>query len=206
MKFDNKYVIGLTGGIGCGKTMILDYLKTEYDSYVIEADKIGHKILDYNTEGYDKVIEAFGDNIVNYQCKTPYIDRKILGNIVFNDKNKLELLNNITHPLIHKEIERLIVECDNRLIIIEAALLLDTSLRNLCDVFWYVYADEKIRLERLQQYRNIDNVKALQIMDNQPTDKEFRDSCEIIIDNSYDKENTYEQIKINLPGGRLWQK
>ena len=206
MKFDNKYVIGLTGGIGCGKTMVLEHLKTEYNSFVIEADKIGHKILDYGTQGYDNVIEAFGKDIVNYQGKTPYIDRKILGSIVFSDKAKLELLNSITHPLIHKEIEGLIDECDKHLIIIEAALLLDTSLRTLCDVLWYVYADENIRLERLQQYRNIDNAKALQIMSNQPSDEEFRDVCQVIIDNSYDKENTYEQIKINLAGGHLWQK
>ena len=206
MKFDNKYVIGLTGGIGCGKTMILDYLKTEYNSFVIEADKIGHTILEYNTEGYNQVVKAFGDTIVNYDGENPYIDRKILGSIVFSDKEKLKLLNNITHPLIHKEIENLITKCNNQLIIIEAALLLDTSLRTLCDVLWYVYADKNIRLERLQQYRNIDNAKALQIMDNQPADKEFRDECQVIIDNSFDKENTYEQIKINLPGGRLWQK
>ena len=206
MKFDNKYVIGLTGGIGCGKTMILDYLKTEYDSYVIEADKIGHQILDYNTEGYDKVIKAFGDNIVNYENAIPYIDRKILGNIVFNDKNKLELLNSITHPLIHKTIEMHISNCPKQLIIIEAALMLDTSLRTLCDTLWYVYADEGIRLNRLQEYRNIDKEKALQIMTNQPTDEDFRNSCQVIIDNSFDKENTYEQIKNNLPGGRLWQK
>ena len=206
MKFDNKYVIGLTGGIGCGKTMILDYLKTEYNSFVIEADKIGHNILEYNTEGYNKVVKAFGDTIVNYDCKKPYIDRKILGSIVFSDKEKLKLLNNITHPLIHKEIKNLITKCNNQLIIIEAALLLDTSLRTLCDVLWYVYADKNIRLERLQEYRNIDNAKALQIMNNQPADKDFRDECQVIINNSFDKENTYEQIKINLPGGRLWQK
>lgn len=206
MKFDNKYVIGLTGGIGCGKTMILDHLKTEYNSYVIEADKIGHQILNYNTEGYDKVIEAFGDEIINYEGHTPYIDRKILGNIVFNNKDKLDLLNKITHPLIHKEIERLIYESNNQLIILEAALLLDTSLKELCDVLWYVYANESIRLERLQEYRNIDNEKAKQIINNQPADEEYRAECQVIIDNSYEKENTYEQIKINLPGGHLWQR
>ena len=206
MKLDNKYVIGLTGGIGCGKTMILDYLKTEYNSFVIEADKIGHEILNYNTEGYDKVIEAFGECIINKQNDTPYIDRKILGDIVFNDKDKLKLLNSITHPLIHRKIEKLISENNSSIIVIEAALLLDTSLRELCDVLWYVYADKNIRLERLLKYRNIDNKKALMIINNQPTDEQFRTACQVVINNSFEKENTYEQIKINLPGGHLWQK
>ena len=206
MKFDNKFVIGLTGGIGCGKTMILDHLKTEYNSFVIEADKIGHQILEYNTVGYDKVIEAFGENIINKDGDIPYIDRRILGNIVFNDKDKLKLLNNITHPLIHKEIEKLIEESQNSIIVIEAALLLDTSLKELCHVLWYVYANVDIRLERLLKYRNIDKEKALTIINNQPSEDQFRNACQVVIDNSYDKENTYEQIKINLPGGQLWQR
>ena len=70
---------------------------------------------------------------------------------------------------------------------------------------WYVYADESIRLERLQKYRDIDEQKALQVMKNQQTDNEFRSACNVIINNSFDKENTFEQIKINLPGGSLWQ-
>lgn len=205
MKLDNKYIIGLTGGIGCGKTMILEHLKNEYDGFVIEADKVGHSIMDYNTEGYDKVVEAFGEHIVNNEGVKPYIDRKILGQIVFNDKEKLALLNNITHPLIHKKIVGLIEDAASKLVIIEAAILLDSSLKDLCDVLWYVYAKDEVRLERLQKYRNIDNSKALQVIKNQPSEEEYRSACHIIIDNSYDKENTFEQIKINLPGGRLWE-
>lgn len=205
MKLDNKYVIGLTGGIGCGKTMVLEHLKTEYNAFVIEADKIGHHVMDFNTKGYDMVVKAFGNKIVNNEGSTPYIDRKILGQIVFNDKEKLKLLNSITHPLIHQEIEKLILDCNKQLIIIEAAILLETSLKALCNTLWYVYADENIRLERLQKYRNIDKEKALQIMKNQWNDKDFRSACQVIIDNSFDKENTYDQIKINLPGGSLWE-
>ena len=205
MRLDNKYVIGLTGGIGCGKSMILDHLKTEYDSFVIEADKIGHEILEYSKKGYIEVVKAFGEHIVNSEGVIPNIDRKILGNIVFNDENKLKLLNKITHPLIHEEIQSLIDCCDKNLIVLEAAILLGSSLVRLCDELWYVYADEKIRLERLQKYRNIDNEKALQIINNQPTDIDYRKACKVVIDNSYDKENTYEQIKKHLAGGNLWQ-
>lgn len=205
MKLDNKYVIGLTGGIGCGKTMVLEHLKTEYNAFVIEADKIGHQVMEFNAKGYDMVVKAFGNEIVNNEGSTPYINRKILGQIVFNDKEKLKLLNSITHPLIHQEIEKLILDCNKQLIIIEAAILLETSLKNLCNTLWYVYADENIRLERLQKYRNIDKEKALQIMKNQWSDKDFRSACQVIIDNSFDKENTYDQIKINLPGGSLWE-
>ena len=205
MELDNKYVIGLTGGIGCGKTMVLEHLKTEYNAFVIEADKIGHQVMEFNAKGYDMVVKAFGNEIVNNEGSTPYINRKILGQIVFNDKEKLKLLNSITHPLIHQEIEKLILDCNKQLIIIEAAILLETSLKNLCNTLWYVYADENIRLERLQKYRNIDKEKALQIMKNQWSDKDFRSDCQVIIDNSFDKENTYDQIKINLPGGSLWE-
>lgn len=206
MHFDKKYVIGLTGGIGSGKSMVLEYLKTECNCFVIEADKIGHRVMDYKTEGYDKVVEAFGDGIIKYNEAEPSIDRSILGKIVFSDESKLKLLNSITHPLIHKEIEKQIFNTSNQIVVIEAAILLDSSIKEMCDILWYIYVDMDIRLERLSQYRNISKEKALQVMKNQPTDDEFKRKCQVIIDNSYEKENTYEQIKKYLPGGHLWEK
>ena len=206
MHFDNKYIIGITGGIGSGKTMVLEYLKNQCNCFVIEADKIGHRVMDYKTEGYNKIVEAFGEGIINYNEATPSIDRGVLGKIVFSDESKLKLLNSITHPLIYKEIEQQVLNTSNQIIVIEAAILLDSSIKEMCNILWYIYANMDIRLERLSQYRNISKEKALQVMKNQPTDDEFRNKCQVIIDNSYDKEETFEQIKKNLPGGHLWEK
>lgn len=205
---NKKYVIGLTGGIGTGKSMVLEHIKNEYNGFVIEADKIGHEIFDYNTKTYKSVVEAFGTKILSYpDCKSdcnPYIDRKKLGQIVFEDKEKLQLLNSITHSNIHEKIVNLIDECDHNLIVIEAAILPDTSLVTLCDTLWYIYADKDIRISRLFKYRGIPEEKALKIMANQPDEERFKNVCQVVINNSYDKETTFKQIKEHLPGGSLW--
>ena len=201
-----KYIIGLTGGIGTGKSMVLEHIKNEYNGFVIEADKIGHEIFEYNSETYNRVVEAFGPDILSISDDMPYIDRKKLGQIVFDHKEKLQLLNSITHPAIHNRIEELIDKCDQELIEIEAAILPDTSLKYLCDTLWYVYADKDIRISRLLKYRDIPREKALKVMANQPDDERFKNVCQVVIDNSYDKETTFKQIKEHLPGGSLWAK
>lgn len=205
MKAKEKYVIGLTGGIGSGKSMVLDFIKNEYKGFVIEADKIGHEIFDYNTKTYKSVVAAFGEDIV-INKNIPCIDRKKLGQIVFNDKDKLKLLNSITHPHIHERIAELIKESYSNLIVIEAAILPDTSLVSLCDTLWYVYANKDVRITRLEKYRGIEREKALQVMKNQPDENKFRNVCKVVIDNSYDKETTFKQIKEHLPGGTLWER
>lgn len=201
---DGKYVIGLTGGIGTGKSMVLEHIKNEYNGFVIEADKIGHEIFEYNSKTCKNVLEAFGTEILSISDNKPYIDRKKLGQIVFNNKEKLELLNSITHPDIYDRINELINECDKDLIVIEAAILPDTPLVTLCDTLWYIYADKDTRITRLFKYRDITREKALKIMANQPDEERFKKVCQVVIDNSYDKETTFKQIKEHLPGGSLW--
>ena len=110
MKFKDKKVIGITGGIGTGKTTVLNIFKTEFNADIIEADKIGHLILEPGTIGYQNVIDTFGEGILDMKSKEPVkpIDRKKLGQVVFNSEKELEKLNSITHPLIHAKIEDII--------------------------------------------------------------------------------------------------
>ncbi len=190
MSDKNKRVIGITGGIGSGKTKVLELIKNNYDALVIEADKVGHEIQMPGEEAYYNIIEAFGSDIL----KDGQIDRKKLGSIVFADKDKLQLLNNITHPAIHKRICDIIKNSDNSLIFLEAAILTESSLASLTDAIWYIYADTSVRLERLETFRLLHKEKAVKIMCNQPDDYYFRKRCKIIIDNSYTEENTLKQI------------
>lgn len=205
MKFQNKYVIGLTGGIGSGKSMVLNLLKEHFNAEIIDADKIGHSILNYGTKGYMLVIKAFGKDIItNNDEKVPCIDRKKLGSIVFSSTKSLQILNDITHPIIFEEIENIIKSSTSSLIIVEAALLIESNLINLCDNIWYVYADKEVRIKRLQESRDMNREKALQIMSNQPDENEYKNKSDVIIDNSGYKEDTLLQIRQNIPGGNIW--
>ena len=215
MEKNKKLIIGITGGIGTGKSMVLDILKNEYGALVIEADKIGHMVMKPEHKGYDFILNAFGESILkddSYDGLTnealnekKLIDRGKLGDIVFNNKEKLHLLNSITHPLIYEEIKKIIDNSSEWLIALEAAILTETSLVELCDEIWYIYADRNVRIQRLACGRGIDKKKAESIMRNQPSDEEFKEKCHVVIDNSKDRLNTLLQIKENLPGGKEWE-
>ncbi len=191
MNYKGKIVIGLVGGIGVGKTRVLQLLSNHYNAMIIEADKIGHLLQQPGQDTYDRILEFFGEEILE---SSQHINRKKLGAIVFSDKHKLEILNSIMHPAIHEYIEKLIIESDKCLIFLEAAILTETSLVNLTDALWYIYSDMDTRLKRLQTYREISKEKAMRIMANQPNDEYFRKKCEVVIDNSFTEENTLNQI------------
>lgn len=200
MKFKDKKVIGITGGIGTGKTTVLNIFKTEFNADIIEADKIGHLILEPGTIGYQNVIDIFGEGILDMESKEPVkpIDRKKLGQIVFNSEKELEKLNSVTHPLIHAKIEDIINQSNNKLIIIEAAILITTSLKELCDEIWFIHADINTRIQRLSEGRGISKEKAMLVMNNQPDESDYNKECNVIIDNSYTVDNTLLQIKEHI--------
>lgn len=185
-------VIGITGGVGCGKSTVLEILKEKYHASVIEADKVGHIVMEYGNVAYDKIISLFGDSITDKSSTIPAINRKALSEIVFNDEAKLKKLNEIIHPAV-KEYIKTFVEQEKlkgtKYIVVEAALLIEAGYRDVCDCYCYVYTDEKIRKMRLMNSRGYTNEKTAAIMKNQLPESIFRKECEYIIDNNadYDK-------------------
>jgi len=156
-------ILGITGGSGSGKSKICKYLYHKYDTPIINADKIGHMIIENNTCCIDEIINYFGNSIL-YDNVTNIINRKSLGNIVFNDSEKLKKLNEITHKYIAKEILHHINNCKSRRIkicIIDCALLLDINLKDLCTNIWIIDADINIRLERIIKRDSISKEYAL---------------------------------------------
>ena len=120
-------LIGLTGGIASGKSTVIQYIR--YQGYpVIDADKLGHKILESGNPGYGKVIEKFGKGILN---KDKTVNRLILGGIVFSDPSKLKALNEISHPIIAemvlKEFKSMVSKDSKGIVFLEAALLIEAN-------------------------------------------------------------------------------
>ena len=110
-------VIGITGGVGCGKSTVLNILCNKYNAHIIDADKVAHRLMEPLGQVYEKVRNYFGDEIISEDGN---IDRKKLGKIVFNNKEKLEKLNGIVHPMVKEtiieEIKVVILSYKNRLI------------------------------------------------------------------------------------------
>ena len=193
-------VLGITGGVGAGKSTILDYLEKKYSVRVIQLDQAAHLLMEPGQPCYEKIVERFGRKIL---APDETIDRKLLYQETFPDRQKVEELNKIVHPLVKEYVReqiRIETEADRiPFLVIEAALLLEDHYEEICDTIWYVYVDPEVRIRRLEQSRGYTPEKTAQILKNQKSDEEFRLYCQFVIDNSSDFiENTYEQIDKGL--------
>ncbi len=187
-------VIGITGGVGCGKSTVLDILKNDYDAQIIEADKVGHIVMEKGNIAYDKIVSLFGVNILNSDLS---INRKELANIVFNNEELLLKINAIIHPAVKQYIKQFIVEMKEinaKLVVVEAALLIEAGYRDICDVFWYVYASKQTRIKRLQANRGYSLEKIHSIMLNQLNDDKFRKNTDYMINN----DNTINDLRLSI--------
>ena len=192
-------VIGITGGVGAGKSEILRYLKEKYCAMVVEADKVGHFLMEPGGACYYSIVEKFGSSILNADQT---INRGKLGKIVFADPALLEALNKIIHPRVKSHIVSEIAKerayHRTEYFVVEAALLLEDHYDVICDELWYIHTDEAVREKRLKETRGYDDEKIAGIMANQKSPEEFRSACQIVIDNSGDLTDTYRQIDEQL--------
>lgn len=215
-------ILGITGGVGSGKSTVLDYLKTGYGAFLIECDEVARKLQQPGGECYEPMRRLFGDQACLNKDGT--IDRKAVAQIVFSDEEKLKALNRIVHPAVKRRVRELIRNyCDSigdsphlaaerregasphlaaersegasPFIVIEAALLLEDNYGEICDEIWYVYADEHARRRRLKQSRGYSDDKITGMLASQRSDLSFRENCTVTIDNSSENlQNTFWQI------------
>lgn len=188
-------VIGITGGVGSGKSRVLDYMKEQFVAVVCQADHVAWKLQEPGQDCYLQIVQTFGKDILNDDAT---INRNRLGQLVFADKQALQKLNQIVHPMVKAHIRDLIDEERKKVtsyFVLEAALLLEDNYTQICDEIWYIYADEEVRRTRLKESRQYSDEKIDAIMNNQMTEQTFREHCDVVIDNSKDFHHTCTQIK-----------
>lgn len=188
-------ILGITGGIGTGKSTVLNILKNDFDFIIFEADKVAHELMVPGEPAYKRIVEYFGPGILYENSE---INRKILGNIVFHNKEKLELLNSITHNEVINEIKRRISEkqlLGKNDFVIEAALLIESGCDRLCDVIWLIDAEEKVRMDRLKSGRKMTEEDIKKVMKNQMSSSEYITHCNAVINNNNSIEDTRAQIE-----------
>ena len=192
-------VIGITGGVGAGKSEILKYLKEKYGAIVVEADKVGHLLMEPGGACYYSIVEKFGSSVLNGDQT---INRSKLAKIVFADEALLGELNKIIHPRVKSyivsEIAKERAYHRTKYFVVEAALLLEDHYDVICDELWYIHTDEKVRAARLKETRGYDDEKIASICANQKSPEEFRSGCQVVIDNSGDLADTQKQIDEQL--------
>lgn len=179
-------IVGITGGVGTGKSTILQILKDEYNAAVIMADDVAKELMEPGQPSYRAVVEYFGTEILSGGEGSP-IDRGKLAGIVFSDPDKLSALNLLTHPLVRIRILELIDEYkrqDYHLIIVESAILIQAHYLDFIDELWVVYADHDTRVDRLISSRGYTVEKIDNIISNQLGDDEMKRYASFLIDNT----------------------
>ncbi len=187
-------ILGITGGVGSGKSTVLDYLATAYGAYLIGCDDVARDLQQPGEECYQPMIELFGREVV--MDESGAFDRKEIGRRVFADPELLKKLNQIVHPAVKRRVRELISshrECP--LIVVEAALLLEDHYGEICDEIWYIYTDDDVRRKRLKDSRGYSDEKIDEMFASQRSDESFRACCNVTIDNSSENiQNTFRQL------------
>ena len=195
MRQNKMKIIGITGGVGAGKSTVLDHLEKQYNACVLQADKIGHLVMEPGSICYGQVIALFGKQIIKND-KT--IDRKMVSDVVFAHEEMRQKLDDIIHPAVKSYILDKIEEQKKAgctLMIVEAALLLEDHYDAFCDKVWYIHTDQEIRIERLMSSRGYTREKAENIIARQATEGFFREHADYIIQNNGDLDETWHQIE-----------
>jgi dephospho-CoA kinase len=187
--------IGLTGGIGSGKSTVADILEA-LGARVIRADAVGHDVYRPHTEGWQRVSEAFGRGIL---APDGTIDRKKLGAIIFGDARARARLNGIVHPLIAAEIRRRIAAYRAASpvapVVVEAAVLIEANWLSLVDEVWLVVAEREAVIDRLGRQRNLPPDEVGVRIGAQLSDAERRRYAHVVIRNTGSIEELREQVR-----------
>jgi dephospho-CoA kinase len=193
-------ILGLTGGIGAGKSLVLNFLSKNYNSYICETDRLAHELMKSGTEINRRITNAFGNGILN-DDKSGDIDRAKLGPVVFSNPEKLDLLNSIVHPGVKEYILADIEEkrkSDIDIYVIEAALLLQDGYDKICDRIWHIWADRESRISRLMANRGYSYEKCVSVIENQPGDDFYIERADFTINNNSSPEKLFDAVKVEL--------
>ena len=199
-------VIGVTGGVGAGKTKILTYLSEHYSCRIILADGVANQLKEPGQKCYEEIVTLLGTQILKPDGT---IDRLKMAERIFSDRELLQHVNEIIHPAVKEYILQAIEEERRRnkidFLFLEAALLIEEGYESIVDELWYIYADEAVRAERLKANRQYSDEKIQKILRSQLSDAEYRAHCSTVIDNGVALEETYRQIEKKM-GEYLWEK
>jgi len=189
-KWPGKYIIGLTGNIATGKSVVRRMLE-HLGAYTIDADALSHRAIAKGAPGYKPVIETFGKWIVN---SDGHINRSKLGGLVFRDPDALSNLENIVHPLVGQAIELLVQRASQKVVVIEAIKLIESELRTACDSIWVTYAPEEIQVERLMRKRHFSRDEAENRIHSQGAQSEKIERANIVIRNTGSYDELWKQV------------
>lgn len=192
-------VIGITGGIGSGKSFVADIASKFFPILHISTDDIAREQMKKGGCSYIEVVRSF-ETECDILREDGELNREALARVVFSDENKLKLLNSITHPNVLAEMERIIdavqAEGEYEAVLIESALVFESGIADRCDMVWYVCSPVETRISRLMETRGYSEQKIKTILDDQLSEEEFARRADAVIFN--DRDTTIEQLVMQI--------
>ena len=191
------YFIGITGGVGAGKSTVLTLLKENFNCKVLLADEVAAQLMTPGHQCFDRVVAlGWPESILDAQGQ---IDRPKMARFMFEDNDLRQQVNSIVHPAVEAEVLNQ-VECERHrhnieYFFFEAALLIECGYGKLVDEMWYIFASPEVREKRLMASRGYSRERIANTMSTQRSDESFREHCDKVIDNSGSEEQTLAQLK-----------
>lgn len=180
-------ILGITGSSGAGKSTVCEILERKYSSQTINADKIAKQLSKQGTSYLQEIVQNFGNDIL---LKNGELDRRKLANIIYSNSSKRDELNNITFKYIKDEIKEQIAKSDNNIIAIDAPLLLEANLQEICDkTIAVISKDRNLQIKRIIKRDNIDKEHAIARLNAQHPNEFYIKKC----DNTLINDETLEQ-------------
>ncbi|MCY4021059.1 MAG: dephospho-CoA kinase [Chloroflexi bacterium] len=190
-RYPDKYLIGLTGNIAVGKSLVRQFL-VDLGAAAVDADRVAHQVILRGGPAFDDVVKEFGLDVIGADGE---INRAALGKIVFANQMELRALEAITHPPIRERIHQLIRSAKQRVVVIEAIKLLEGDLRQVVDAVWVVNAAPQTRLKRLMSERGLSEDIARQRIASQNKQEDKLRQADVIIENDGDVAETRDQVQ-----------
>jgi dephospho-CoA kinase len=185
-----KLLVGIVGRMGCGKSAVAQILSREYGFAHIDVDRFGHKVLDKEK---DAIVKEFGPELLDSEGN---VNRKILGDLVFSDGVKLAKLNSISHPAMVKEVEKVINNSESDCIVLDAALLFEMGMDDLCEFIITVEAPDEIIMKRIRENRDWDDERIRRVLEVQNGLTFIQRKTDFIIFNNGDDKKLEKQVEI----------
>jgi dephospho-CoA kinase len=189
-KWPEKYVIGLTGNIATGKSVVRKMLE-HLGAYGIDADALSHRATAKGAPGYQATLDSFGKWLLGSDGE---IDRVKLGRLVFTDPEAMSRLEDIIHPLVTQAIDVMVKRASQKVIVIEAIKLLESELRNVCDTVWVVNVPEEVQIQRLVEKRGMSRDEAAQRIHFQSAQHQKLAAANTVIQNTGSFEQTWKNV------------
>ena len=182
--------IGITGGIATGKSTVSDYLRQKGYT-VVDADEAARAVVAPMSLGIDKVIDAFGRQMVKSDGQ---LDRELLGSVIFKDEAKRDQLNQLLHPLIMDWMDQQIAQVEAEIVFVDVPLLYEVGYDQKVDQVWLVYVNRMTQLHRLMERNHLTEEEANQRINSQWSLEAKKEKADVVINNEGDLDALYRQI------------